>query len=158
MSINPNHPLARLLEKYPRMAQALEGSLARQQEVRQAKAEQGPGLRVVASDCPHCGAEGVKYMTLGKGAQARDYYRRREDCCQPAILDAALGALHYGMNPHGVIEEQVEAERNYKRLRALITEPALKAELAEHERYLAGIAERITDLTRAQGGVDWGRQ
>ncbi|MGY2892510.1 hypothetical protein [Deinococcus sp. UYEF24] len=131
--------LAQLLTRSPRAQAVLQQSIERQSqkaEIRQ---------RVVHANCPYCKSEGVVYLTLSTG----EFRRRRADCCQLALRDAAEAALHAGMNPNSNEETSAEELTRYMTLKSAIHTPALIRELETHEFQLRTINQRIfpTDYT-----------
>jgi len=129
--------LAQLLINSPRARAALHQSIERQQQRSEVQ------RRVINADCPHCGSEGVIFLTLATGV----FRRRRADCCQPALRDAALAALHAGMNPTSNEESADEEMDRYVVLRLGITDPALLREL-DTERLLLDTVEKRVFPTR----------
>lgn len=147
--------LARLLVSHPNAQKALRASIERQQQEREAKVTRRPSAAPM--DCPHCGAPGVVYLTLPSKDGPREYRRKPMTCCQAARRDAAENALHYAMNPNNDALERGEAADQYAKLKDTITAPALLRQLDEHEAILVDVHERVTGLTRAQGGFEPGR-
>ncbi|WP_104990896.1 hypothetical protein [Deinococcus sp. NW-56] len=148
--------LARMLMASPNARRSLQRSIETQQQQREAKRTPRPSA--LPMDCPHCGAPGITYLTLPTKDGPREFKRKPMDCCQPALRDAAENALHYALNPNNCAEERVEAADRYAALKASITPPVLLSQLEEHEAILADIEARVSGLTRAQGGVEWGPQ
>lgn len=135
--------MAQLLADHPAAARALNASIERQATRKQ------QAHRPAAHVCPHCGSDGAVYLTLGE----REYRRRRADCCQSALRDAALNALRYAMNPKGEPNERLENADLYAALKATITAPELLEELDAQEGVLAEVEARVSSLTTSQGGV-----
>ena len=131
--------LAKMLAANPRTARALQMSIEKQQHQR-AEAQR----RVISANCPHCGAEGVVYLTLPTGV----FRHRRADCCQPALRDAAEAALHSAMNPNSTAESRLEAADRYAALKLGITDRKLLRELETHELLLSTSEERIFPVKR----------
>ncbi|GGR11562.1 hypothetical protein [Deinococcus ruber] len=127
--------LAQLLAVNPKSAKALRDSIERQQ------AQRGETrARLFEASCPHCAAPGILYLTLATG----EFRRRRKDCCQPALRDAAEAALHNALAPFGTPEDQVEASIAYMTYRSQLTDPELIRELDTHERLMTTIDTRLT--------------
>jgi len=131
--------LARLLTVNPKSARALQISIERQQEKR-AEAQR----RVINANCPHCGAAGLVYLTLGTS----EFRHRRADCCQFALRDAAEAALHNAMNPNSSPDSRIEASDRYAALKLAITDRTLLHELETHELVLSTNEERIEPVKR----------
>jgi len=129
--------LAQLLISSPRTRAALNQSAERQRQQSEVK------RRIINADCPRCGSEGVIFLTLPTGV----FRRRRADCCQPALRDAALAALHAGMNPTSNEESADEEMDHYVVLRLGITDPALLRE-PDTERLLLDTVEKRVFPTR----------
>lgn len=145
--------LARLLRAHPTASRNLRASIERQRQQRDEQRTTRP--HALPMDCPHCGAPGIVYLTLPHpDGSTRQFLRRPMDCCQSALRDAAENALHYALNPNNDADERVEAADRYAALKASITAPALLRELATHEAILASVEQRVSGLTRAQGGVE----
>ena len=133
--------LAELLTDRPKARATLQHSINRQKEQAQAAGAKRP---VIHANCPHCKAEGVVYLTLPTG----EFRRRRADCCQPALRDAALAALHAGMNPNSNVASSDEELKRYATLRSAIKQPALLRELDTHQMLLASLEDRIQPIKR----------
>jgi hypothetical protein len=133
--------LAELLIDRPRARATLQHSIERQKEQADAAGTRRP---VIHANCPHCNAEGVVYLTLPTG----EFRRRRADCCQPAIRDAALAALHAGMNPNSNDVSAREELKRYAVLRSAIKQPALLRELDTHQLLLDSLENRILPVKR----------
>lgn len=131
--------LAQLLAASPKSARALQMSIERQQQQR-AEAQR----RIITATCPHCGTEGLVYLTLG----ASEFRHRRADCCQPALRDAAETALHSAMNVNSTAESRLEATDRYEALKKGITDRKLLRELETHELLLSSSDERIVPVKR----------
>lgn len=125
--------LAQLLIDSPRARATLTQSIERQRQRSEAQ------RRVIHADCPYCGSEGIVYLTLPTGV----FRRRRADCCQPALRDAALAALHAGLNPTSNEESAAEERGRYVVLRFAITDPTLLRELDTHELLLETVEKRV---------------
>ena len=131
--------LARLLTVNPKSARALQMSIEKQQHQR-AEVQR----RVINASCPYCQTEGLVYLTLPTG----EFRRRRADCCQPALRDAAESALHGAMNPNSPGESRLEAADRYAALKGAITDRKLLRELETHELLLSSSSERILPVKR----------
>lgn len=125
--------LAQLLIDNPRARATLTQSIERQRQRSEAQ------RRVINADCPHCGSEGIVYLTLPTGV----FRRRRADCCQQALRDAALAALHAGLNPTSNEESADEEMDRYVVLRLGITDPALLRELDTERLLLDTVDQRV---------------
>lgn len=127
---SPAVELARELKKYPLAAARLEASIAKQREAK--RATERPAH--YDGTCPHCTTPGAVSLVLN----GTTFYRRREDCCDPAKFDAAVGYLRYSQNPTHDKVERVEYARVYAALKAAITSSDLLTKLHLLEQEFAG--------------------
>ncbi|AFZ67010.1 hypothetical protein [Deinococcus peraridilitoris] len=132
-----------VLRRHPVAAQALATSL-QHREVKKPR----PVSPAQQAECPHCRAEGVT-VTI----REHTYTRRREDCCQMALYEAAESALRYSSNPSSDPDERVEAALRYVEIKERVRLPSLLTKLHLLEQHYATVDERQQGLSRPQGGT-----
>jgi len=118
--------LARRLMNHPGI---LKTEAQVQAQVQRAASRPKPTVHV----CPYCQAQGVP-IQVGE----LQFTRRRDDCCQQAIFDAARVALYCCTNPKNPEDASLQQARFYAVLKAQLMDPQLQRELATHEYLRAG--------------------
>ena len=88
--------------------------------------------------CPYCQTKGVP-IQVGE----YQFTRRRDDCCQQALFDAARTALYVSTASStskdvSLQQARLQQARFYAVLKAQITDKALSRELATHELLCTG--------------------
>ena len=111
--------LARRLMNHPNI-------LKTEAEVQAQRAASKPKTTVHV--CPYCRAQGVP-IQVGE----LQFTRRRDDCCQQAIFDAARVALYASTDPSNPKDAALQQARFYLVLKPQLTDKALSRELATHE-------------------------
>ena len=81
--------------------------------------------------CPYCGTAGVPINVPAKveGLDDWAYSRRRDDCCQQAIFEAASIALNYSTDPKNPEDASLEQAQYFAVLKVQLTNVALRREL-----------------------------
>lgn len=119
--------LARRLMDHPNALKGIRNTEARMQEQREAARAKTVHV------CPYCAAAGVPIRVAG-----HEYTRRRDDCCQQAIFEAAKVALYYSTDEKNPEDASLQQARFYAVLKVQLTDPALTRELATYEFLRAG--------------------
>ncbi|GAA3995349.1 hypothetical protein GCM10022631_01960 [Deinococcus rubellus] len=119
--------LARRLMDHPNALKGIHNTEARVQEQREAARTKTVHV------CPYCGTEGVP-IRVGE----YQFTRRRDDCCQQAIFDAAKVALYYSTDENNPEDASLQQARFFAVLKAQLTDLNLRRELATHEYRRAG--------------------
>ncbi|KQR40788.1 hypothetical protein [Deinococcus sp. Leaf326] len=143
--------LAKLLNAHPTAARVLRNSIERQQALRDS-ARPAPTDHLM--NCPHCDAPGVVYVRLPSPAGIREFRRRPSDCCQAALRDCAEAELHFALSPANDPHERGVAADRYAAICKSLTNPVFLDELDAYAAEFDGVEDRITGLTRAQGGQE----